>query len=279
MHRNLMEKQYDDFATLEYRGWQRVANKYEGAWSGLTRLFIPDLLQAAGVTVGTRVLDVACGPGYVAEAARSRGATPTGVDFSGEMVRIATERNPDIEFRERDAQALDFDDDTFDVVVMNFGLLHLPNPEKALGEARRVLRAGGRYGFTVWAGPDQSPGARIVDDAVKAHADPSFEVPQGPDFLGYGNADKCREALGRAGFDPQSVALQTIMKEWCVPTASFLFEAERDAGVRTAAVLARQTPETLRAIQSEIEESVRGYETENGFKIPYVAHLIVVSAL
>ena len=273
-----MKEQYDDFATLEHRGWQRVAGKYESAWSGLTRLFIPDLLQAVGVTAGTRVLDVACGPGYVAEAAHSRGAIPTGVDFSAEMVRIANERNPDIEFREGDAQELDFDNNTFDVVVMNFGVLHLPKPEKAFAEASRVLRSGGRYGFTVWAGPEESPGAKIVDNAVKAHADMSVGVPQGPDFLVYGNADKCRSAL-RAGFDAQSLVLQTIMKEWCVPTASFLFEAERDAGVRTAALLSQQTPEALKAIQSQIEDSVRGYETENGFKIPYVAHLIAVSAL
>ncbi len=274
-----MNEQYDDFAKLEYRGWQRVANKYESAWSGLTRLFIPDLLQAAEVIAGMRVLDVACGPGYVAEAARSRGATPTGVDFSAEMVRIAIERNPDIEFREGDAQALDFDADAFDVVLMNFGLLHLPKHEVAFAEASRVLRSGGRYGFTVWAGPQKSPGARIVDDAVKAHADMSVGVPQGPDFLGYGSAGNCHQVLSRAGFDPQSLVLQTITKEWCVPTASFLFEAERDAGVRTAALLARQSPEALNAIQAQIEESVRAYEQERGFVIPYVAHLISVNAV
>jgi ubiquinone/menaquinone biosynthesis C-methylase UbiE len=273
-----MNEQYDDFATLEYRGWQRVANKYESAWSGLTRLFIPDLLQAAEVTGGTRVLDIACGPGYAAEAARSRGAIPTGVDFSAEMVRIAKQRNADIEFQEGDAQALDFDADTFDVVVMNFGLLHLPKPQEAFAEASRVLRSGGRFGFTIWAGPEKSPGARIVDDAVKAHADMSAAVPQGPDFLVYGDAEKCREALSRAGFDPQSLVLKTITKEWRLPTASFLFAAERDAGVRTAAVLARQSPEALKAIQNQIEESVRAYEQERGFVIPYVAHLAVVKA-
>ena len=272
-----MKDQYEDFATLEYRGWQRVAHKYESTWSGLTRLFIPDLLQAAGVTAGTRVLDVACGPGYVAETASSLGAIPTGVDFSGEMVRIARQRNPEIEFREGDAQALDFDADTFDVLLMNFGLLHLPQPEKALAEAHRVLRSGGRLGFTVWAGPEQSPGAKIVDNAVKTHADLS-NVPQGPDFLVYGNIDVCRMKLSSAGFDPDSLVLQTIMKEWCVSTPPFLFEAERDAGVRTAAVLARQNSEALKAIQSHIEDSVRAYQSERGFVIPYVAHVIVVKA-
>src|SRR5947199_10446404 len=114
----------NDYARFQRDGWQRVAGKYENAWAGLTRLFIADLLDAAGVTRGQRVLDVACGPGYVAEAVRDRGATPAGVDISSEMIRIACERNPDIEFRVGDAVALDFDPAQFDAVISNFGVIH-----------------------------------------------------------------------------------------------------------------------------------------------------------
>src|SRR5437867_736383 len=146
------------FSQLEREGWQRVARKYEDAWSGLTRLFIPPLLQAAGVKAGSRLLDVACGPGYAAEAALALGAEAIGVDFSAEMIRLARERAPTIEFRVGDAQALDFEDNSFHAVVMNFGVLHLTNPEAAFAEARRVLRPGGRYAFTVWTGPDNCPG-------------------------------------------------------------------------------------------------------------------------
>ena len=66
-----MSIERDPFSQFEYRGWQRVANKYESTWSGLTTLFIPPLLEAVGIVPGMRLLDVACGPGYVAEAARS----------------------------------------------------------------------------------------------------------------------------------------------------------------------------------------------------------------
>jgi hypothetical protein len=51
---------FSNFSELEYEGWERVAHKYENAWSGLTRLFIPHLLQAAAVKSGSRLLDVAC---------------------------------------------------------------------------------------------------------------------------------------------------------------------------------------------------------------------------
>ena len=273
-----MNTMLDEFSLLEHRGWQRVAGKYEEAWSGLTRLFIPHLLQAAEITHGARVLDVACGPGYVAEAALALGAAPVGVDFSAEMIGLARNRNPRIEFHEGDAQKLDFEDSRFDVVLMNFGLLHLAMPEAALSEAHRVLRLGGRFGFTVWAGPGESPGARIVEAAVKAHADMSVEMPTGPDYFAFADSAQCRKTLGRAGFDPGSLVFETVTVEWQVPTASFLFESEQNAGVRTAALLARQTASVLKAIKAQVEDSVRAHATEDGFAIPFAAHVITVRA-
>jgi len=273
-----MTPKRDAFSQFEYDGWQRVADKYESAWSGLTQLFIPHLLEATRVAPGSRLLDVACGPGYVAEVARALGAIPTGVDFSPEMIRLAQSRNPDLPFHTGDAQALNFEDASFDAVVMNFGVLHLSHPEAAFAEAQRVLRPGGHYGFTVWASPEHSPGARIVEQAVQAHADPNVELPQGPDYFGYGEAEACRRTLGPLGFDPTSLAFRTVTVEWQVPTASFVFEAERDAGVRTAALLAAQKPEILSAIQTQIETALRPYAKGNGFSLPYAAHVIAVRA-
>lgn len=103
-------------------------------------------------------------------------------------------------------------------------------------------------------------------------------MPKGPDSFCYGRADECRRVLAKAGFDPASVILRTVTHERRLPTVSFLFEAERDAGVRAAAVLAAQTPEALRAIQTQIEESMRAYRKADGFSIPYAAHVIGVSA-
>ena len=267
-----------DYARFQREGWERVATKYDAAWSGLTRPFIDDLLNDAHVAAGQRVLDVACGPGYVAEAARDRGAEATGIDFSEEMIRVAQSRNPDIDVRVGDAQALAFDARHFDAVVINFGLLHLSNPAAAFAEARRVLRPGGTFAFTVWAAPEDSAGARLVDGAIRAHADLNVAVPQGPDSLAFGNPDACRAALADAGFEPASVTLRTVTHGWRVPAASFIFEAERDAGVRTAALLARQTPEVLRAIQQDLEAGMREFASPPGYVVPYTAHVIAARA-
>src|SRR5207247_2111000 len=74
---------------------------------------------------GVRLLDVACGPGFITAAAAARGADPIGLDFSPAMIALARRLHPSIAFRDGDAEALPFDDRSFDAVVMNFGLLHL----------------------------------------------------------------------------------------------------------------------------------------------------------
>jgi SAM-dependent methyltransferase len=221
-----------------------------------------------------RVLDVACGPGFVAEAARERGAVATGVDFSPEMITIARARCPEIDFRRGDAQKLPFDAGQFDAVMMNFGIFHLPHPEQAFAEAARVLRAGGRYAFTVWAEPEESPGAKIVQQAIAAHGRPDVDVPQGPDHLRHGRLPEWQRLLAQHGFKSESVTVERVAAEWDVPTDFFLFEAERHAGVRTAALLAAQTPEALAAIERQITQSVRAFATDDGFAIPYTAYVV-----
>src|SRR5262249_18395115 len=157
-----------------------VAGKYEEAWGGLTRLFIPALLEVAAPKQGERLLDVACGPGHVAAAARSRGARVTGIDFCEPMIRRARERYPEIDFRQGDAEALEFSDRSFDIATMNFGLMPLPRPDAGVQEARRVLTPGGRFIYTIWA--EDGPGDRIVNAAIKAHGSSNIAVPAGSGF-------------------------------------------------------------------------------------------------
>jgi len=268
----------DPFSQLEYTGWQRVAGKYDSAWGGLTRLFIRPLLDAVGLEPSLPLLDVACGPGYVAEAALALGAAPLGLDFSPAMVQLARARVRGVVFVCGDAQALPFEPGTFDAVLMNFGLLHLAHPEAALAEARRVLRVGGRYAFTVWAGPEQSAGASVVDQAIRAHASFDVELPQGPAYYGYGDAESCRRVLDGVGFDLGSLRFYTVTATWQVPTASFVFAAERDAGVRTAALLAAQPPAVCAAIEAQLATGLMSFRNAAGFAIPYAAHVISVTA-
>lgn len=264
----------NDFAEFEHKSWQRVAEKYESAWSSLTRSFIAPLLVAVNIRNGVRVLDLACGPGYVAAASEAAGAVPIGVDFSSAMVQLARQQNPSIEFCEGDAHALEFPDESFDVVMINFGLLHMTEPDKVIGECARVLCTGGRLGFTVWADPRLSAGSRIVQNAVNEYANQEVGVPQGPDYFAYSQPKACQAVLTKAGFDPYTFKFETVYSEWVVPDANFLFESELNAGVRTAALLAAQTPEALKKISEHMGNAVRGYERGDGYAIPFAAHVV-----
>ena len=117
-----------------------------------------------------------------------------GIDFSKKMVAIAEKMFPGIRFAQGDAQDLPCDDANFDRVLINFGLLHLSHPQQACVEGFRFLKSGGRFAFTVWAGPEENPGAKIVNDAIEAHADLDVELPEGRHIIFTGksrNAGKC----------------------------------------------------------------------------------------
>ena len=267
----------DAFTKFEHEGWERVADKYDSTWSSSTRQFISPLLDAVKVSARMSVLDIGCGPGYVSAAAAERGAVPVGLDFSTEMVGIAKKMFPKIEFREGDAQDVPFADQTFDRVVASFALLHLANPERAMAEAARVLKPGGRFGFTTWAKIEENPFSKLMDDAIETHANLDVDLPIGPPSYLFENEEEFRKALERAGFDGASMTFKVHTIKWKVPSARFIFDAETKAGVRTAGLLARQTPEALRAIESEIEKSVQQYATGDGFAIPKGAYIVAAS--
>jgi ubiquinone/menaquinone biosynthesis C-methylase UbiE len=259
------------FRDFEHAGWERAAAHYGDAFGALTVQAADDLLDAAGVVCGTRLLDVATGPGFVAAAAADRGAIPIGLDFARPMVQAAQARFPAIEFREGDAEALPFDAGSFDAVVMNFGMLHLARPEQAIAEARRVLRPGGRYAFTVWAAPAKAVGFGMTLRAIEALGNMAVPLPEGPPFFRFADAAATRKTLEAAAFS--EIVLREIPVAWRLSSADGVFDAISRGGVRTAAILRAQTPEALEAIRAAVRREVQGYATERGFVVPMPAVL------
>ena len=263
----------DAFRAFEHDGWQRAAEHYADAFGMITIQAAGPLLDAVAAAAGTALLDVATGPGFVAAAAGARGARAIGLDFSSAMIAAAAPRHLGIAFREGDAEALPFDPDTFDAVVMNFGLLHLGRPEAAIAEARRVLKPGGRYAFTVWATPDQAVGFGIVLRAIERFGRLDVDLPEGPPFFRFSSIDECRAALQRAGF--HGVAARTISLSWTLPSPDELYEAVSRGGVRTAATLRLQTPEALAAIRATVREGAEAYRSGDRIVLPMPAVLAV----
>ena len=118
---------------------------------------------------------------------------------------------------------------------------------------------------------------KLVDDAIQAHANLEVDLPPGPPHYLFESEEEFRKALARTGFDGSSMTFKTHRIEWHVPSARFVFDAELNAGVRTAGLLTRQTPETLRKIQTAIEKAVQSYTTGNGFAIPKAAYIVAAT--
>jgi ubiquinone/menaquinone biosynthesis C-methylase UbiE len=255
------------FREFEHRGWQYVASRYHSGFAALTTQAVAALLDAAAVVLATRVLDAACGPGYASAAAAARGAAVTGIDFSSAMVAEARSRYPGIDFREGDAEALQFPEDSFDAVVLNFGMLHLSRPDQALQEAHRVLKPSGRIAFTVWDVPERTRGFGIVLGAIQHYGDLSAPIPPGPPFFRFSDPEECKRALDAAGF--AHTAVTHVHQIWRLPTPDTLFEVMYNSSVRTAALLRAQKPEAL----EKIRDTIRAEVARAGNELPMPAVL------
>jgi SAM-dependent methyltransferase len=117
----------------------------------------PILTEACGITAGQRVLDVAAGTGNVAIRAARTGASVVAADLAPEHFvagrRNAAEAGVDVEWVEGDAEALPFDDDSFDVVTSCFGAMFAPHHQRVASELVRVCRPGGTIGLMAFT-PD-----------------------------------------------------------------------------------------------------------------------------
>ena len=135
------------FRDLEREGWSDPgrASRYVALFASASDQAIGSLLDAVNAKPGLKALDLCCGQGNVSEALVGHGCDVVGIDFSPAMLAFAHARVPKAEFIGGDAQDMPFDDEEFDLVVSNLGVCHVPDQPRALSEARRVLRRGGRF--------------------------------------------------------------------------------------------------------------------------------------
>jgi SAM-dependent methyltransferase len=172
------------------------------AWADLAEAHNQPLfeavLDAAKAGPGTRLLDVGCGSGLTLVLAQERGAIPAGLDISPGLLQIARDRLPDADLREGDLECLPFGDATFDAVTGINAFQFAGDPQKALREAARVTRPGGRVVASLFATPERSQGT-VVHEAMNALIPPDQAADHAPYSLSA--PGHLEAALADAGLD------------------------------------------------------------------------------
>jgi ubiquinone/menaquinone biosynthesis C-methylase UbiE len=142
--------------------FEALKTRQHGAWSsgdyavvGATLQIVgEELCEALDLRSSQRVLDVAAGNGNATLAAARRWCNVVSTDYVGALLERGRLRaNADglsVEFREADAEALPFDDASFDAVLSTYGVMFTPNQDRAAAELIRVCKHGGKIGLANW---------------------------------------------------------------------------------------------------------------------------------
>ncbi len=141
--------------------WDAIAGGYDRFTTPFNLEVAGRLLDRVEIRPGLRILDVACGSGALAITAARRGAHVVAVDLAPAMIerleaRADRERPLDLQGRVMDGQALDLDDDTFDVTVSMNGVSLFPDVTAGLREIERVTRPGGRVLLAAFGALEQA---------------------------------------------------------------------------------------------------------------------------
>jgi ubiquinone/menaquinone biosynthesis C-methylase UbiE len=168
--------------------------------------YAADLARRLAARPLRRVLEIAAGTGVVTRhlAATLPGTvTIVATDLNQAMLdrAAATGTARPVEWRQADAAELPFPDGSFDAVVCQFGAMFFPDKPRAFAEARRVLRAGGVFLFSVWDRIEENEFADVVTaELAKAYpADPPRFLARTPH--GYADRATIERDLSAAGFN------------------------------------------------------------------------------
>lgn len=213
---------------------QDISEDLVEAGRGYESLFVPALFEAwtkhlvdgAGIREGSHVLDVACGTGVLARNALVRAGANgrvVGADLAPGMLAAAREIEPAIDWVQCSAEALDVDDDSFDCVISQFGMMFFKDRQKSANEMFRALKPGGSLAIAVWRSVEQNPAyadiISVLEEQVGTAAADALRLP-----YSLGDAEDVTSVLESSGFADIKVEAKTEFAKF--PNSRQMVEAE-----------------------------------------------------
>jgi SAM-dependent methyltransferase len=251
------------------------------AASAYEELHVPALFEqwaarvadAAQVRDGDRVLDVACGTGVLAREAATRvgsGGSLAGLDPNPGMLFVAERLEPSVRWQEGVAESLPYDENSFDAVVSQFGLMFFADRRAALREMKRVLVPGGRIAVAVWESLEKSEAYPIeVELLERVAGSAAAEALRAPFVLG--NPTELEKLFRNAGVE--SVRVSTQRGTGRFPSIRTMVEADLRGWLPVMGVVLSE--KQIQCILEEAERVLSRYVTASGtveFKSP--AHIV-----
>jgi ubiquinone/menaquinone biosynthesis C-methylase UbiE len=222
-----------------------------------------------------RILETAAGTGVVTEALHRHlpDAEIVATDLNPPMLDQATQRVrcDKVTFRQADALDLPFDDESFDLVVCQFGVMFFPDKVRGNAEARRVLREGGHYMLVIWDDVARNLATQVAGNAVAAlyPDDPAAFYERLP--FRYHDKAVIEEDLRAAGFE--TIEIETVELRSRASSA-------RDAaialtqGTPMRSEIEKRGPDALGAATDTAERVLRQFAGSDGFDAPMSAHIV-----
>lgn len=260
------------FREFERIAHSRIAGSYHDRFTAVTDRATVPLLDAARVGPGTRLLDVAAGPGGLTREAVRRGAKAVGTDIAPAMVELARTLNPGLDFREASADALPFTPASFDAVVCAFGMGHFPDADRVAVEFARVLAPGGMVALSWWAHFAENRINGIFHETIgRLGITAAGKLPAGPPIDRFSDRERFATFLCGAGFVGITVACVNFA--YPLRDADDLWDLAMGSFARASSLIRAQSEDVQQSIRAAVGEAAQRYAVADGLEIP-VAFLV-----
>jgi SAM-dependent methyltransferase len=265
------KQQWDEAAAA----WHRWGPTLEDWLGAATKA----MLDAAGVTLGSRVLDVAGGAGGQALAAAHRtGATGSVVvtDVSPGILGFAARAAAEAGLQQVTTVEVDGEEvgsrwaEDFDAAISRLGLIYFADRQRALRGIRSSLREGGRFAAVVYASADRNGFFSVPVGIIRNRAGLPAPVPGQPGPFSLGDAQVARTEFESAGF--REVQVETLSAPLLLRSAADCLRFERESFGALHQMLSGV--EDTEAVWSEVQVALESFDLDGGFVGPCELHII-----
>jgi len=260
-----------------------AAEKWKAKSAAMGRDVTEAIVGYAHPQPGMKVLDLASGTGEPAITIASRigpSGHVTALDLSSELLEIAEHRArqrglKNVTLHHGDAQHLPFSDNTFDLITSRFGVMFFQDCLKALREAHRALKPGGRACFLAWGPFEQPYWASMIGVVLKHVGGPAIQEG-GPNPFRFSAPGSLSTILRDSGFDDIEERTERVPWTWPGSTEE-VWEQARAVATPFLPLLGRARPEQWNEINTEIYREINRYR--EGGVIKFGAVVVLASGV